>query len=94
MMNCTQHISGNEKDKLVNYTLLHVRNPTERRDRAGHPLSHNHGKASLLMGQNIIRHIVPVTLSVTGDCGHMWPPTTRSCTAQRLNQRQQQGLIC
>lgn len=26
MINYTRHISGNEKDKLVNYTLLHVRN--------------------------------------------------------------------
>lgn len=94
MINYTQHISGNEKDKHINYTLLHVRNPVARKDKAGHPLSHDHGKASVLMGQNIVRHIVAVTLSVIGACDHMRPPTTYSCKAQRSNPRKQQGLIC
>lgn len=59
---------------------------------AGHPLSHNHGAASMLIRDDIVCHIVTVILSVIGDCDHMRPRITHSCSAQHPNQRREQEL--
>lgn len=60
---------------------------------AGHPRSHNHGTASIVIRKNIIRHIATIILSVIGDCGHMRPRITHSCSAQHPNQRREQELL-
>ena len=61
---------------------------------AGHPLSHNHGAASILIRDNIIRHLVTIVLSIIGDCDHMRPRIMHSCSAQHPNQTREQELLC